>query len=254
MRSLDEYRNALSLVEQGLNDCEISRRTGIPVGTISGWRSGRGRVRRCAEGPQCAQCGCPAHDFGSFATPAYVYLLGLYLGDGCVGRYARTWGLVIALDATYPEIVRRCCKAMQHTLPSARVRTRRSAASRLVTVRSYSKQWPCLLPQHGPGRKHTRRIALVGWQQAATAQFPVALLRGLVHSDGCRCTNRVRTASRTYEYTRYFFRNASEDILGIFGDTCDCLGVPWTRSGPRTISISKRVAVRQLDSWIGPKR
>jgi hypothetical protein len=254
MRSLDEYKEALTLVEQGLNDCEISRRTGIPVGTIRGWRNGSRRVRRAAQGPRCVQCGCALHDFSSFATPAYVYLLGLYLGDGCVTRFTRTWGLVVALDALYPDIVRQCSSAIERTLPSARVRTARTAASRVVIVRSYSKQWPCLFPQHGPGRKHTRPIALTEWQEVAAARFPVELLRGLIHSDGCRCTNRVRTPSRTYEYARYFFRNASEDILGIFGDTCDRVGIPWTRSGPRTISVSKRTGVRRLDSWIGPKR
>lgn len=29
---------ALALVDQGLNDCEISRRLGIPRGTIRDWR------------------------------------------------------------------------------------------------------------------------------------------------------------------------------------------------------------------------
>ena len=30
----------------------------------------------------------------------------------------------------------------------------------MTEVKSYSKHWPCLLPQHGRGMKHTRKIEL----------------------------------------------------------------------------------------------
>ena len=58
-------------------------------------------------------------------------------------------------------------------------------------------------PQHGPGRKHLRRIALVDWQTELTHREPEALIRGLIHSDGCRTENRVRTklpSGRAAEY------------------------------------------------------
>ena len=32
-------------------------------------------------------------------------------------------------------------------------------------VYSFSKHWPCLFPQHEPGRKHERKIELMPWQQ-----------------------------------------------------------------------------------------
>lgn len=35
-----------------------------------------------------------------------------------------------------------------------------------VDVVLCSNHWPCLFPQHGPGRKHHRRIALEPWQEA----------------------------------------------------------------------------------------
>jgi hypothetical protein len=31
-------------------------------------------------------------------------------------------------------------------------------------IKSYSKHWPCLFPQRGPGPKHTRKIELEEWQ------------------------------------------------------------------------------------------
>ena len=32
--------------------------------------------------------------------------------------------------------------------------------------------WPEVFPQHGLGKKHTRRIALAGWQRALVAECP----------------------------------------------------------------------------------
>lgn len=40
-----------------------------------------------------------------------------------------------------------------------------------VEIALYSRHWPCLFPQHGPGRKHTRRIALEPWQQALVDHY-----------------------------------------------------------------------------------
>jgi hypothetical protein len=59
-------------------------------------------------------------------------------------------------------------------------------------VKSYSKHWPCLFPQHGPGRKHHRKIELEQWQFAIARKYPGELARGLFHSDGWRGVNRVR--------------------------------------------------------------
>jgi hypothetical protein len=46
MRSEDELRLVVGLVAAGLNDCEISRRTGIPRTTVRDWRWGKRRVAR----------------------------------------------------------------------------------------------------------------------------------------------------------------------------------------------------------------
>ena len=44
-----------------------------------------------------------------------------------------------------------------------------------------------------------------------------------------------------------------QDILGIFCDTCDLLGVHWT-TAPRTVYVSRKDDVEFLDTFIGPKR
>ena len=111
-----------------------------------------------------------------------------------------------------------------------------------------------LLPQHGPGRKHERPIVLESWQQQIVDEHPWPLIRGLIHSDGCRAVNRVTVRGRTYEYPRYFFANESADILAIAGSALDRVGVRWRFNRPNSISIARRDAVAAMDREVGPKR
>ncbi|HXW45786.1 MAG TPA: hypothetical protein VEL03_13415 [Streptosporangiaceae bacterium] len=124
-------------------------------------------------------------------------------------------------------------------------------------VRSCSRHWPCLFPQHGAGLKHNRKIELQPWQLVITRQHPGQLVRGLFHSDGCRFTNRVRRplsdGDHWYEYPRYMFTNESRDILEICGWTLDRLSVSWRFSRRNTISVARREAVLRLDQFVGPK-
>ena len=129
-------------------------------------------------------------------------------------------------------------------------------------VTSYSRHWPCLFPQHGPGMKHTRAIVLEPWQQRIVDEHPWALIRGLIHSDGCRIVNwtekTIGGERKRYEYARYFFTNTSTDILRIFTDALDTVGVEWKPGNQRTrtaqnISIAKRPSVALMDDHVGPK-
>ncbi|MGH3724241.1 MAG: hypothetical protein ACRDUS_08945 [Mycobacterium sp.] len=119
-----------------------------------------------------------------------------------------------------------------------------------VDVSQYSKHWPCLFPQHGPGRKHSRKIALEPWQQDLVGQATEALVRGLIHSDGCR----VVANDRGVASIRYHFSNRSEDILGLFTAALGKLEIPWTRSTKYIVSIYRKAATARLDEFIGPKR
>jgi hypothetical protein len=185
----------------------------------------------------------------------YAYLLGLYLGDGCLGNHGHQ--LMISLDARYPGIVEAAEEAITVTVPGITTRRYRPKQNS-VRVIATSSTWPAAFPQHGPGRKHLRTIELVPWQRQITERFPRELLRGLIHSDGCRCMNRFKTKLPSgrvaaYEYPRYFFSNLSEDIRRIFCDHCELLGIRWTQSNARNISISHRKSVALIDEFIGPK-
>ena len=96
------------------------------------------------------------------------------------------------------------------------------------------------------------------WQRELTHTHPKDLLRGLIHSDGCRTVNRFETKLPSgrvarYEYPRYFFSNLSDGIRAIFCEHCQLLGIRWTQSNPRNISVSHRKSVARLDEFVGPK-
>ncbi|MFZ0976757.1 MAG: hypothetical protein WAN22_31350 [Solirubrobacteraceae bacterium] len=118
-----------------------------------------------------------------------------------------------------------------------------------VEVSAYWKCWPCLFPQHGAGRKHQRRIELTDWQTTLVDRWPEQLLRGLIHSDGCRFQN----TGTNWSWPRYSFSQVSDDIRTIFCDACDRLGLRWTAARP-TIYVSRKADVAILDEFVGPKR
>jgi hypothetical protein len=160
--------------------------------------------------------------------------------------------LTIACCDSYPTLMATCEATISAVMPSNRVGRRKRVGC--TEVYSYSKHWLCLLPQHGAGPKHKRPIELAAWQHAIVKQHPTQLLRGLLHSDGCRAINRVQSRGKWYAYPRYFFSNMSTDILGIFADTCDQLGIEWRFNRANSISIARRRSVELLDTFVGPKR
>jgi hypothetical protein len=198
--------------------------------------------------------------FVPFDGWAYSLLLGLYLGDGCVSSTGRSYQLRVVLDGLYPDVIDDCVMAITLSLrKEVNVYVRPRRTDRGVMVEAAYKHWPLVFPQHGPGRKHNRPIVLHGWQRAIVDRRPEPFLRGLIHSDGCRTVNRFKTKLPSgrvaeYAYPRYFFSNQSADIRGLFCEYCERLGIHWTQSNPRNISVSHRESVARLDKFVGPKR
>jgi hypothetical protein len=236
----------------GLSTYEIARRTGIPRGSVANWCAGRLPVTASDELPaRCQACGGRMHR--SIPAERYAYLLGLYLGDGNLAIAGRRVYLCFALDAKYPGIVDECRRAISEVLPYRTSNERQDPHKDCRLIRSYGREWLCLFPQHGPGRKHRRQIELEPWQQAIVDEHPGMFLRGLIHSDGWRGMNRVRVKGRDYSYSRYQFSNRSEDIRRLFTESCDRLGIAWRRWGRWHISIARRSAVAMMDEFVGPK-
>lgn len=244
-----EVARVLELRGAGASIASIARRTELPYGTVKNWC--RGDVP-APEPRRCEECGDHVHE--ALPEESYAYLLGLYLGDGCLSTARGAVWLCISCDAGYPGIVAECRRAIAEVAPHRRSNVHAESRSRLITVRSYAPMWLCLFPQHGRGRKHHRTIALAPWQREIVDRHPGALLRGLIHSDGWRGENRVRVGGRRYSYPRYQFSNRSDDIRGIFTDACDRLGVAWRPWGRWNVSVARRDSVALLDEFVGPKR
>jgi hypothetical protein len=166
--------------------------------------------------------------------------------------------LHVSLDGAYPEIIDECVVAIGLTSYGHAVQVYDDPRSRGRRVQCGWKRWPEVFPQHGPGRKHERPIVLDDWQEAIVAEHADEFIRGLIHSDGCRTVNRFKTKLPSgrvaeYEYPRYFFSNLSPDIRRLFCEACERLGLRWTRSNPRNISVSHRDSVAILEELVGPK-
>jgi hypothetical protein len=177
------------------------------------------------------------------AHAPYLYLLGLYLGDGSI--VSKSSRLEITLDARYPSIIEACAASMRAVHPRGRANLRARGES-CVVVNSYGRHWLALFPQHGPGHKHLRSIVLAEWQRDLVIANPTPIMRGLLDSDGSRFDRWVGGTN----YPAYEFTNKSDDILDIFCWVADLLGLHYTRPSAIDISIARRRDVAFLDSRI----
>lgn len=248
MRPDAEYEEAMRWIHWGLNDCQIERLTAIPRRTVLEWRHGRCRaVKRASVCPRCSD--------RDLDEARYSYLLGLYLGDGSISTHARgVYRLRIVQDEKYVRLIDECSLAMAGIVRGAELGVGFVQQVGCIEIYSFWKHWPCVFPQHGPGRKMDRRIELQPWQREIVQRFPRELIKGLIDSDGCRAVNVVGKQRRPggYSYPFNEFTNASADIRRIFCVACDQLGISYRRR-ERHITISRRPDVGLLECFVGPK-
>jgi hypothetical protein len=252
MYAVGVRRQAVALLNEGQSVRSVSIATGISQSVLRTWREHGIAPRRPAA--SCCRCGA------SLELPrdisAYAYLLGLYLGDGCISAQKRegVYALRIACANRWPKLSDECVEAVRRVVPN---RVNRNPGVGCHYVTAYSRHWPHLFPQHGTGPKHWRRIALQAWQQQIVDEHPGRVLRGLFHSDGWRGTNVIhRTVAGqvcAYRYPRYLFSNQSADIMRICQDALDQLKIAWRMNNTFSLSVARRDAVAALDLYIGPK-
>lgn len=254
-----EVLTVFDLADAGLSKKAISRETGISRAAIRDWLSDRERALKRTErflsGKTAMDCHGACDPAAGLNGPVYAYLLGIYLGDGCISTHARAYRLRIACADTYPRIMDEVEQAIRQILP---VKVGRVQCVGCTEVGAYSSHWPCFFPQHGKGMKHQRPIVLADWQRALVERYPRPFIKGLIQSDGWRGDNvAIRHTDLAIEYrtyTRYQFTNRSDDIRNLFCWALDLLDVHWTQSNKWTISVSRRKDVHYLDSFVGPKR
>jgi len=264
---------ALKLSDAGLVDRDNAEIFGVAVNTIRRWRHVYQRLGlpRAPYDPSrlCPRCG----DRDLLDEQAYAHLLGWYLGDGSLALLRRgVYVLQVDTDNAYPGLMDEIEQSMRRVKPGGSVH--RTARKGCKAIKMQWKHWPCVFPQHGPGRKHNRKIALEDWQQEIVDRQSGPLLRGLFHSDGSRFVNRVHAVTlagrQEYEYIRYYFAISLVTSLksvvlpwiawGFAGDTRDLTTWPcpakrrwrrWTRLWGRN---TEQPPGRRLNLPCGSKR
>lgn len=245
------YRAAMKLIESGMNNSAVARATGVTRPTIRRWR-------RTGNPPSYVLRHELAESWMVRDGRSCCYLLGAYLGDGTVCVQRGAW-VQIVNDRRYPAISREIMDAMEATFPERHARLHASSAGESDVLAIAHPAVLKAFPQHGPGRKHLRPIFLADWQVELTHAHPGSLIRGLIHSDGCRVINRFKTKLPSgrvaeYSYVRYFFSNLSKDIRDIFTEHCELLGIRVTQSNHRNLTVSHRDSVTILEDTVGAKR
>ena len=133
-----------------------------------------------------------------------------------------------------------------------------SGRARMTTLQCGWKRWPEAFPQHGPGRKHERPIVLADWQQRIVRRTP----RNSSAGSSTPTAVAASIASRqklpsgrlaNYAYPPTSSRTSRETSAGCSASACDRLGVRWTQSNPRNISVAHRRSVAILERVVGPK-
>lgn len=251
-KRIGDFYRVKALAEQGLSDYKIAELTGIARPTVQRWR-------HRALPPWTSLRVSEAEDWSVQNVYAYCYLLGCYLGDGHLNyQPPGSWTLRLSCDRQYDALMEEMMTAMETTFPGRRATRFRASKGASEVVGICHPAIGRAFPQHGAGRKHLRPIVLAAWQLELTHRAPGALIRGLVHSDGCRAENKFQTKLPSgrvaeYAYVRYFFSNLSADIRAIFVEHCQLLGVRVTLSNHRNLSVSDRASVAILDEVVGPK-
>lgn len=241
--------------DDGVSDRANAEIHGVAVKTIRRWRRQYQRLG-LPRGQGFRPTACPRCDGAELDEAAYALLLGWYLGDGHIVAAKRgVYVLSISNDPRYPELNLEIAATMRLVKPTASPCLRNGDA---IRIEARWKHWPCLFPQHGPGRKHLRRIELADWQQEIVAKYPEQLLRGLFHSDGCRFVNWATKVAadggtKRYHYIRYQFWNESGEIRNILTNALDLLGIPWRRPRVNAIAVSRKEGVEMLDRFVGGK-
>ena len=253
-RQASEIHAVLSLLATGASDYEIARRTGIPRSTVLNWRDGKIPGNPDSDGGRCARCGGREHPHDELPVAPYAYLLGQYLGDGCLFQVGKAgFGLRISSDSAYPGIIGECCQAIE-AVRGRRPYVYRYPDKRLSTITSY---WEVVAVPVSSTRTrqeaepHDRPLP---WQVRIVEADPGRFVGGLIHSDGWRGLNRVRVKGRLYAYPRYQFSSRPNDIRQLFIYGCELLGVAWRPWGRFHVSVARRESVELLDRFVGLKR
>ena len=112
------------LLRCGVSQAQVARQSGIPRSTVRTWIAAGMEAtlndRLLASHTLADALGSEDCQFVRQTPEApYAYLLGLYLGDGCLSATRKgVYRLRVSLDTKYPGIIAEAAAAMADVLPN----------------------------------------------------------------------------------------------------------------------------------------
>jgi hypothetical protein len=88
---------------------------------------------------------------------------------------------------------------------------------------------------------------------ATSRSFQLVIVCDLAYPQIIEETRHAMLVASARTHVCWFFSNLSPDIRALFCATCDRLGLRWTQSNHRNLSISHRASVARIDEAIGAK-
>ena len=128
-----------ALIAEGVNDCEVARRLGLPRTTVRDMRRGKARSDVRTVCPRCWRATSPVR----FVAADYAELLGLYLGDGHIAELARTQRLRLSLDSRHEEVVADSDALLCRCFPANRVGRVLGPRGTMVVLHVYHRHLSC---------------------------------------------------------------------------------------------------------------
>lgn len=244
---MDRFEYTKKRIIEGASIRQIGRELNVDHSTISYWikndftsRTGSTRLSINEIHSNCYN-----------KSAQYSYILGCYLGDGHISQLARTQRLRIFSGTAHPSIIKDQVNALNVLFDNV-VNNKKSNTSNMEVIRVHNTQLDIYFPQHGLGKKHDRDVSLKQWQQDLIDKELECFVKGLIDTDGCLYDNGryvKHNGEKTY-LPSYQFTNKSKDVLKMYTDTLDKLGIHYTyvpkKCGSVNVFTRNRVDVQKL--------
>lgn len=235
--------NVLDEFSLGSSESSLSKKYNIPRGTIQYWVK-KGIPKEYEGGIEYIESNIKNN------PKLYSYILGLYLGDGYLDKIKdkNLYKIRITQDKKYPKLLELIRSSIQEFFKGTCFLANCQGCYQITL---YKKDLNLYFPQHSKGYKHLREIKLTEFQKENVDN--IELLRGLFHSDGSFYIRK----SNNKIYYNYNFTNKSKDIIDIFTNCLDSIGISYgTRIKKNEIwvvQIQKTSEVKKLHSILGDK-
>ncbi len=258
----DKYIEVMKLRSSGMKISEIVKVTGLTRSCINNWIN-RGSPRneqilsildntKMNPIEVLVEMNSTINEIQLYS--AYSFVLGMYLGDGCIHEVNHSTQLTFSLDKKYEALNEYVMKVSNQVFgknPSIydrSVNRGQKIISNCINVKYSYKHLKLIFPQHGRGKKHLRTIELTEWQKSIIN--PVALCQGLFFSDGCYYLD---SANNKWMYS---FTNKSTGIIEILRDSLERLNIRCNirdRGNSIVLTVKHKDDVRKLHDMIGDK-